>query len=284
MWVQQRALATKALALWVVLAFWIAGTCSAEINIEGQKTGTSPVSHECPEPVTHMCVDRLNPNPITRLAGPSQAFIDAFNTYFPDWSYTANYTKPWTGTLTIDSYKAVDYGVGSEKHDPGCIDIPGLHGMGAELKCHYAPGDNDGIERFRWIQIIITSDPAGGLAPYTPYVDPWGDPPEDNLPFYFKEGEWTDWGLADEKWFLDRPRRECPCLGTVSWQAELYLVDWRTVPGSTTDNYVFVTEGIRWGFEINCVPEPGILPAGLMLMVLVIWIRRPGRSAEISEN
>jgi hypothetical protein len=99
----------------------------------------------------------------------------------------------------------------------------------------------------------------------SPYVDGFT---ADGYPFYFDEPR------SNQNPFVDWPRRECPCLGYTWWQAELYLADWYTVPGSA-DTHVVLYEGIRWGFDIDChVPVPGAILLVTIGTAMVGWLRR----------
>jgi hypothetical protein len=273
----------------VILAvlFSAAGTARAAITIWGGLGNPGSAGHICPEPVWHMCEDRLAPNPVERLTGPSEECKQAMKKYFPDWTVTYNYTQPWNGDLFITKYAAIDAGEGQTKHSPGCIvrrTAGGwTGGMGADLLGMYwphihnplLPGDppTDDITRFRWIQIVGTSDPSSAGAT-SPYVDPYGNPAEDDKPFYWMENEYgpnrTPFNFEDVG-----PRRTCPCPGHKWWRGELYLSDWYKVPGAPKDNHVIIYEGIRWGFDIDCnlaLPEPAslilLLPGGLLCLRL----------------
>ncbi len=244
-------------------------------RVTGQTTGNPvTVSHgPCPEPVDHYCVDTIDA--IQWLAGPSQNAITALGRDFKDWTVTYNYTHPFNGTINITTYAARDYHDGIDLHE-GCIPteyiLPDgtkvvIGGMGATLKASYVPDPlkPDSIHRFVWVQIIDTNVPLGGTT--SPYVDP--RPNDDTYPFYWRV---ADEGAAGRLDFSDSPSRECPCLGNVTWHAELYLADWYEKPmGATTDTYLILYDGIRWGFEINCVVPlpPAAWSAAAMLGVML---------------
>jgi hypothetical protein len=120
-----------------------------------------------------------------------------------------------------------------------------------------------------WIQVIRTTCPgdnrgAYSSGGYSEYLDNWNSPPGN--PFYgFKAG------CEGADWFGDRPRRSCsgchvvcPCpppyCTYCDWDAQVFLADWDPDIRSLTvyDN------GVWWGFEYECVPEPAtVLLLGL---------------------
>jgi len=222
-------------------------------QLVGMTTGSpATLQHVCGD---HTCVDTLDPNPVVHLTGPSAACQTAMAG--TGWTITYNYMQPWNGTINITSYEALDYG--------GCV-------MGAHLAATYTPDPGDKIDRFRWVQIVSTNAPLAGQP--SPRVD--GIQPDDGLPFYWREADYTDANYTTIYQFRDYPRRPCPCPdGYTWWEAELYLADWYTVPGQTADNHLILYDGIRWGFDIQCVPEPlTLLALGSALAGLASYIRR----------
>lgn len=113
------------------------------------------------------------------------------------------------------------------------------------------------IANLHWVQMVVTNVPFGG-GPITGYIDP--RPNDDTLPFYWtlvEDGQ----PLAGNKTattyhFFDNSRRNCrnhPDF--VTWRADLMLASW---DGADPFN-VTVYDGIRWGWDLRCVPEPGSL-------------------------
>jgi len=258
-----------AMAAW--LAVGLFGPPADAATVKGMKTGVpASVNHLCPEPDWHSCVDTLTPNPVVYLDGPSQACITAMQRDFPNWTVTYNWTHPWKGAINITDYHAADFS-DVAPHE-GCIvrevGDDWVGGMGAVLTANFEKDPGDAIHRFRWVQIIDSSKPSMGGP--SPYVDP--RPNDDTLPFYWRENEYGGRTVYD---FHDEPARNCPCYGHVWWRAELYLTDWYQKPGgATTDTYLIIYDGIRWGFDITCVPLPGACWAGMVLIGLVVTATR----------
>jgi len=182
----------------------------------------------------------LNPIDVERLTGPSAMAQSTLGSEFSNWDFTYDRSQSWNGILNIDIYEAVDFS-----------GIRGQCVMGAHLEATYTAPLVESPPRFRWIQIIITNDPATGRS--SPYVDGFTI---DGYPFYYDET------VFNKTHFEDWPSRECPCLGYTSWQAELYLADWTFISDDFTDRNVKVYEGIRWGFEIDCSISSGQVPEG----------------------
>jgi hypothetical protein len=219
----------------------MAGTGRGAITITGQTTGVPAQSihnSQHPDVLSHTCTDTLNPIDVEPLTGPSAVAQSALGREFSNWDWTYDWTQSWNGILNIDIYESVDF-----------FGLRGQCTLGAHLEATYTAPITELAPRFRWIQIIITNDPATGKI--SPYVDGFTS---DSYPFYYDEP------MINQVRFEDWPSRECPCLGFTSWQAELYLADWTIDPGDITDHNVRVYEGIRWGFEIDCPVPPVTIP------------------------
>jgi hypothetical protein len=68
--------------------------------------------------------------------------------------------------------------------------------------------------------------------------------------------------------FNDSPRRICRSHpDCISWRAELYPVAWDGLFDIT------IYDGIRWGFDLECVPEPSLV-ALMSIGVAMILIMR----------
>jgi hypothetical protein len=131
------------------------------------------------------------------------------------------------------------------------------------------------IEHLFWIQLVATNRPLGGVD--SPYVDP--RPNDDALPFYWTlaedinplRGNKTDTSYE----FFDNSKR--PAAGhpdAISWRGELMLASWE----DNNAHNVTVYDGLRWGWDMHTVPEPGslqLLCVALLFAVLSMW-RREG--------
>jgi hypothetical protein len=226
-----------------VAGLFLAGTGRGAITITGQTSGSpAEVTHDSQHLgiPSHPCIDTLNPINIEPLMAPSSVTQSALDCQFSNWNFTYDWAQSWNGNLNIDIYEAVDY---SGSRGP-CT-------MGAHLEATYTAHPNELAPRFRWIQIIFTNDPA--MDKISPYVDGFTS---DGYPFYYDEP------VTNQALFEDWPSRECPCLGSTSWQAELYLADWTYGLGDITDRNVTVYEGIRWGYQIDCSVSPVTVPEG----------------------
>lgn len=182
----------------------------------------------------------LTPDPVTYLAGATDAMKAALAADFPAWNF--NYAAGLNGTLNIDRYKATS---------------EGPHNGGGMLELTYTRAPTDpAIANLHWIQMVVTNVPLGG-GPITGYIDP--RPNDDSLPFYWtlvEDNNLNGNKTASTYRFFDNSSRTCldhPDL--ITWRAELMLASWDGAdPGNVT-----VYDGIRWGWDLKCVPEPSSL-------------------------
>jgi hypothetical protein len=153
-----------------------------------------------------------------------------------------------------------------------------IAGGGAHFRAEYVPGDSDPTD-IHWIQVVSTNCPlthgttngydAGGG--YWQYLDN-SDTPKTN-PFY--DNDPPDPATATE--FLDIPSRccpdhTCPCYGTCDWDAQVFVATW----DESNKKMTIYEDGIWWGFEIACVPEPSSFIVWSLLggLGIIGWRRR----------
>jgi hypothetical protein len=181
------------------------------------------------------------------------------------------------GALSVYYYKAIDQdGINPSR---GTV-APGVCFHAADINVSYTRGPNDPAN-LAWVQIIETSQSAGGLPNGTPYVDPYPNDGGDDAPFYFNENDNPDTfvhrvPVGADMVFGDIPNRNHPDATPYSvwWRANLFLASW----DNDSPNNLTLHDGIRWGFDGECVPAPGAL-AGLALAGLFAARRRRGRAA-----
>ncbi|MBN1909214.1 MAG: hypothetical protein JW818_05705 [Pirellulales bacterium] len=187
------------------------------------------------------------------------------------------------GTLEIETYyawvtNAPTDTIGGSSWGGGSAECYG----GAHFRVEYKPQGNDPTD-IHWIQAIYTNcaldhgktngyDAGGG---YWEYLDNAETP--DTNPFY--DNDPPDPATATE--FLDIPSRYCPqhecppCGGTCDWEAQVFIATWDEAASTIT----VYEDGIWWGFNLSCVPEPssfimwGVVATG---MIVCRW-RPPAR-------
>jgi hypothetical protein len=182
----------------------------------------------------------LNPDPVTYLAGATAAMKVALAADFPAWTFT--YAAGLNGTLNIDQYKATS---------------AGPHNGGGLLELTYTRATTDpAITDLHWIQMVVTNVPLGG-GPITGYIDP--RPNDDTLPFYWtlvEDGQPANGNkTATTYHFFDNSSRNLHTPNFITWRGDLMLASWNGAdPGNVT-----VYDGIRWGWDLQAVPEPSSL-------------------------
>jgi hypothetical protein len=208
--------------------------------------------------------------PVNPLAGSAQTrMVNTLTADFPGWTFIQS-ALPLNGTLTVDVLEAT---------------IFAPHVGGLDIEARYVRAATDpALGRLHFAQLIDTNDPLGGVG--NPYIDP--RPNDDTAPFY-----WTfDPVLADEHdvhemggangfgafdlEFLDEPKRECrdhPDL--ITWRGDLFLTEMIAYDIQTGTGTVYVYDGIRYGFDFMCVPEP----SSVVILVVTIGMFLQRRSA-----
>lgn len=175
--------------------------------------------------------------PITSL--PSSSFnTSAFNnSYGGQFSgYAIKTRSSASDRITVNTYDAGSSGLSSS----------GLPIVGGKISATYQ-NDSTPTETPNFVQFINSNRPFSG-ATSTPYIDPV--PNDDNLPFYWTETERPRFQSGNNLTFSDYSRRTTddlfgttPALDSITWQANLYYVQW------DGNKEVTVEGGISWGWE-----------------------------------
>lgn len=171
---------------------------------------------------------------------------------FPNW--TVNLGGQIEGTLHILVYEARN---------------PAPHVGGGLLKANFKgpSAGRDGTARFaQLLDFNHGADPRCNQPP--PHLDPC--PPDDDLPFYYTEKQHRGNSTDNSTLFFDDWWRKCrDHPDYMWWRAQLFLVTW---DGATS---ITVHDGIKWGWDFRCVPEPGsLLALGVGLASLIALRRR----------
>jgi len=185
------------------------------------------------------------------------------------WTFQWGDADDLNGTLTIDHYKAYDTHKGAEcRH-------------GAEFSCHYMPAAND-PENLAWVQVFEASYNKLGIPAGTSIVDPFPNDGTDDAPFYFSDKDdpkkfyYPDTVPEGALIFGDTP-------GASHWEKDsysvwlrlnLFLASW----DDATPHDLTIHDGIRWGYDGECVPAPMSLVLGVIGLALVHRMR--GRKSE----
>lgn len=192
-----------------------------------------------------------------------------------DHGWTITFAADLPGVITIDEYYAwVEemppvtnrHGTTYPGTAEGCIG-------GAVLDLNYDVVPPN--PAMRWIQVIRTDAPtphgqANGYdepgTDYYQYIDNGGNPAGD--PFY------DPVHTAGSDWFIDTPWRECacpPCNFNCDWEAQLFMA----TGDPQTHTLTIYDDGVWWGFDFSCIPEPSTLFLLLAAVAGLSARRRP---------
>ncbi len=166
----------------------------------------------------------------------ARAFVTEVLQEFPGWTVAAG--GALEGTLHISKYEARN---------------PAPHVGGGLLQARFTgpTGGRDGTARFAQL-LDFNHPPDPRCKQPVPHLDPC--PNDDKLPFYYTEGQHRESSNENSTLFFDDWWQRCRSHPDhIWWRAQLFLVTWNGETGLT------VHDGIKWGWDLRCVPEPGTL-------------------------
>lgn len=264
--------------LLIVAVFILAGTAQATFTIEGPTYHIPSVPLTgCPSPACTSATSTLNPDPVVYLDPPvnGSSFWNTFSadqSEYPGW--TLDTGDPLSGTLSIINYLALDrnnccggarmqavyqndfendpypvtfiqmwydnYSTGGNRHIDPNHNEPGENFTDTNGNGTWDPGEP--FEDFGDDGKVNTGDCGEGDGKYNP---------PDTEPFYYTECERNACGTN----FEDYPYNCCLSCPSFTWNRfDTYLCSW-----DDTTKVVTVHDGWRWGYDLNCVPEPATL-------------------------
>ncbi len=203
--------------------------------------------------------------PVNPAAGSAQTrMVDTLKADFPTWTFIQS-ALPLNGTLTVDKLEAT-------------IFAPHVGGLDIEAR-YVRAGTDPALGRLHFAQLIDTNQPLGGAG--NPYIDP--RPNDDTAPFYWtfdpvlpdehdthESGGVNGFGAFDME-FLDEPKRDCRSHpDSCTWRGDLFLTEMIAYDAQAGTGTVYVYDGIRYGFDFVCVPEPSsaiLLVFGLSILL-----------------
>jgi len=242
------------------------GNATGPATVTGVHQGCTTTSTLAPEPAIQMddC-DWLH------------NALDAHD-FDADHGWAINFAADLPGTITICDYFAWVITRPQFQNPKGDLwppKGPDCWG-GAMLALRYdiVPPD----PTIHWIQVIRTDCPgrfgkAKGYdepnTDYYQYLDIAGNP---KSPFY--SGEMT--GAAGSRWFIDVPGRRCcggcdVCGGTCHFEAQVFACTGNLALKQLT----IYDDGVWWGFNVSCVPEPATLSLTLLGALSALRRRTP---------
>jgi len=195
---------------------------------------------------------------------------DIIGQFTPGWTYTRDGSLD--GDLWVLQYEAFDYEYFDTAGNYRCK-------HGAEITVNYDKIVAPEGQILDWLQVYTES--GGSVTQQGPYK--WtADPPagsvidgneQDQAPFYYNQYE-----MASAHHFWDKPSdphlEALPWAGSVTFY--LFLVSWSgdyASPGQIT-----VYDGIAWGYQGLCVPEPMtqvLMPLSCGLAIIIRRRRTP---------
>ena len=271
------------ISIFLLTTILLTGVCSANITLTGNTAG-APVSapkNPCPDHgAPWRCCATLNPDTVQLITSPSQWFRDTleaeYNTANWDFQYVGGNSNV-NGKFDVNYYRAYN-------------ECPSL--LGAEIKVDFVPDAGSTISDVLWIQTFRVTKKDGTTFSFVDdKTPPEGVSPPSvtnpmSGPFYPYQDEDTETGWQSSNqydYFYDKPGFNCPCeddwVGAycevyAAWLYGSYDASGNIIPMSgETKPTIWIHEGMGWGFQNTCVPEPSTLLL-LVFGALVVVCRR----------
>lgn len=258
------------LSVFLVILFLLTDICSATIRLKGNTAGAPPSAPKEPCPrhgVPSRCCSTLNPSAVQFISSPSQWFRDTLEDEYKPANWDFRYVG---GIDSVDAnFNVLHYGAYN--------DCPGL--LGAEFNVRFDPNAGSLISDILWVQTVRITKKDGST--FT-VVDDKTPPPEVQpptvpnpmpgpfYPYQDEDGLDSGWQSSDQREDLwDKPGFFCPCVDDwvaayfetyASWLYGQYDASGNIIPmPGETKPRLWIYEGMGWGFQNTCIPEPATL-------------------------
>ena len=256
------------------------------ITLAGNYVGNPAYVSKDPCPThgdPYQCKSALLPSTLSLLTDTSTWFRGVLETEYTmaaGWNFHYMGSNPnMKGKFDVDKYLAYN-------------ECPGL--LGAEIKMSFVPDADSFIKDVLWIQayrerwpsvdnsamddrdrLPASKQPGTLFGPFYPYQD------EDEEIY---PGAWQTNYQFD--YFYDKPGDPCPQPNTETrvefevyacWWDDVFNNDGTIVDIGNDGHHVYIHEGVKWGYTLSCVPEPGtfvLLVFGLGCLCPVVLKRR----------
>jgi hypothetical protein len=258
--------------------------------LDPPSVSTTFTGHACSLEPYEWCSTKLDAMVQVGSPGSTNPFRTLMGPGTPYANWTVTYGGALTGKIHVTTYDAhlcdaVNLPQGWVAGDPFTRRSNTHCTHGAELCMWYEPNKatdpNIPGQDFHWIQRFYDW---GGYCGYT-------TAPHDIIdctlgPYYYDPGEVNNIVATGHPaiWYLDAPESGCwydgdrpasscladKCPGPCYWGADVWTYLAYGTPGANGTGTMHIYDGIQWGFDAKCVPEPAtVLLLGLGSLALL---------------